>query len=235
MKTHATKQKWTAPAMSRSHHCVHHAIGPVQQAQQAAMRKILWPEEVQAKTDIDDHDINYVQDAELGVANHPAATISSILPEHSGDALPAKKSETKTEPQRVPGGEEEEPMLEEEEEAIQTQLIQRQSTSEEEDEKPEEALQRQPEEEEEEPVQAKLIQRQAENEEDEEPVQTKVMQQKMTDMGETQTSRFGFVGQEVKSQRANIRAILRSSGVQAKLTIGQPNDKYEQEADRVAD
>ena len=37
------------------------------------------------------------------------------------------------------------------------------------------------------------------------------------------------------AQRAEIRRILRSTGAQAKLTIGQPNDKYEQEADRVAD
>ena len=36
-------------------------------------------------------------------------------------------------------------------------------------------------------------------------------------------------------QQAEIRAILKSTGAQAKLAIGQPNDKYEQEADRVAD
>ena len=36
-------------------------------------------------------------------------------------------------------------------------------------------------------------------------------------------------------QRAQIRQVLRSPQVQAKLTIGQPNDKYEQEADYVAD
>lgn len=36
-------------------------------------------------------------------------------------------------------------------------------------------------------------------------------------------------------QRNSIQNILRSTGAQAKLTIGQPNDKYEQEADRVAD
>jgi len=36
-------------------------------------------------------------------------------------------------------------------------------------------------------------------------------------------------------QRAQIRQVLRSPQVQAKLAIGQPNDKYEQEADRVAD
>ncbi|MFC1747793.1 DUF4157 domain-containing protein [Pseudomonadota bacterium] len=37
------------------------------------------------------------------------------------------------------------------------------------------------------------------------------------------------------SQQAAVRNIIRSSGAQAKLTIGQPNDKYEREADRVAD
>jgi len=36
-------------------------------------------------------------------------------------------------------------------------------------------------------------------------------------------------------QRAQIRHVLRSPQVQAKLTIGQPNDKYEQEADILAD
>lgn len=36
-------------------------------------------------------------------------------------------------------------------------------------------------------------------------------------------------------QRAQIRQVLRAPQVQAKLTIGQPKDKYEQEADRVAD
>ena len=36
-------------------------------------------------------------------------------------------------------------------------------------------------------------------------------------------------------QRQRIGQILRNNKIQAKLTIGQPNDKYEQEADRVAD
>ena len=36
-------------------------------------------------------------------------------------------------------------------------------------------------------------------------------------------------------QQAKVRHILRSPTLQAKLTIGQPNDKYEQEADRMAD
>lgn len=43
------------------------------------------------------------------------------------------------------------------------------------------------------------------------------------------------MGPVQRMQRAEIRRILRATGAQAKLTIGQPNDKYEQEADRVAD
>ena len=37
------------------------------------------------------------------------------------------------------------------------------------------------------------------------------------------------------AQQAEVSHILRSTGAQARLTIGQPDDKYEQEADRVAD
>ena len=36
-------------------------------------------------------------------------------------------------------------------------------------------------------------------------------------------------------QHPQVRQILRRPSVQPKLTIGAPNDKYEQEADRVAD
>jgi len=43
------------------------------------------------------------------------------------------------------------------------------------------------------------------------------------------------MGPVLQAHQAEIRHILRSTGVQAKLTIGKPNDKYEQEADRVAD
>ena len=104
-----------------------------------------------------------------------------------------------------------------------------------ENEKPEEELQRQSEEEEEEPMQAKLLQRQSDDEEEEEPVQAKRIQRKMADMHRPQPSRFGNIGPEAKAQQAEIHRILRSTDAQAKLTIGQPNDKYEQEADRVAD
>ena len=43
------------------------------------------------------------------------------------------------------------------------------------------------------------------------------------------------MGPVQRMQRAEIGRILRATGTQAKLTIGQPNDKYEREADRVAD
>ena len=43
------------------------------------------------------------------------------------------------------------------------------------------------------------------------------------------------VGNIKHGKQPNIRHILRSPAVQPKLTIGAPNDKYEQEADRVAD
>jgi len=43
------------------------------------------------------------------------------------------------------------------------------------------------------------------------------------------------IGPVQHAQRTEIHNILRSTGAQAKLTIGQPNDKYEQEADRVSD
>ena len=36
-----------------------------------------------------------------------------------------------------------------------------------------------------------------------------------------------------QAQQAEVRRILHSTGAQAKLAIGQPNDKYEQEADHV--
>ena len=43
------------------------------------------------------------------------------------------------------------------------------------------------------------------------------------------------MGGTSRSQHPQIRHILRRPSVQTKLTIGMPNDKYEQEADRVAD
>ena len=43
------------------------------------------------------------------------------------------------------------------------------------------------------------------------------------------------MGPVQQTQQAKIHRILRSAGAQAKLTVGQPNDNYEQEADRVAE
>jgi len=95
-----------------------------------------------------------------------------------------------------------------------------------ENEESEEELQRPPEEEEEEPIQAKLIQRPSDNVEEEEPVQAMQIQRQTADMREIRSSRFGYVMPEVKTQQAEIRRIRRSTGAHAKLTIGQPNDKY---------
>ena len=64
MKTFAVKEQRRAPAARKSHHYVHHPMGPAQQAQQAAMRKILRTDEVQAKTDIGEPDSKYEQEAD---------------------------------------------------------------------------------------------------------------------------------------------------------------------------
>lgn len=48
-------------------------------------------------------------------------------------------------------------------------------------------------------------------------------------------SRFSYRGPDVVDQQTKIHSILHSTGAQAKLNIGQPNDKYEREADRVSD
>ena len=52
-------------------------------------------------------------------------------------------------------------------------------------------------------------------------------------------SRHGLPGiarsQAMHVQRKRIGQILRNNTIQAKISIGQPNDKYEQEADRVAE
>jgi len=108
---------------------------------------------------------------------------------------------------------------EQEEEPVQAKLIQRQAENEEEEE----------------PAQTKLIQRQKENKEEEEPAQAKRVQRQFTGFGATGTSRFGYFGPKQKAQQTEVRSILRTYNSQAKLTLDQPNDKYEQEADRVAD
>ncbi|MBN4077016.1 DUF4157 domain-containing protein [Mariprofundus ferrooxydans] len=49
------------------------------------------------------------------------------------------------------------------------------------------------------------------------------------------TPRLATQAPSNRNQQSQIYNILHATGAQAKLTIGQPNDKYEQEADRVAD
>ena len=213
MKTLAKKIK---PSPSNTHSAssyVHHPVNSEQKAQQNIMRQILHPELVQTKLD--------------------------------------SKQEEEEEPaqakliQRQPDNEEEEPVQakliqrqpdnKEEEEPVQAKLIQRQSDNEKEEPVQARLIQRQPDnKEEEEPVQAKLIQRQPDNEE-EEPVQARLIQRQFTSLGAKRISRFGYVGAKQKQQQTEVQSILRTSSSQAKLTLGQPNDKYEQEADRVAD
>ena len=48
-------------------------------------------------------------------------------------------------------------------------------------------------------------------------------------------SRFSYRGSDVMDQQTKIHSILHSTGAQAKLNIGQSNDKYEREADHVSD
>jgi len=42
-------------------------------------------------------------------------------------------------------------------------------------------------------------------------------------------------GRPYEGQHVNVQSILHANKIQPKLSVGQPNDKYEQEADRVAD
>lgn len=44
-----------------------------------------------------------------------------------------------------------------------------------------------------------------------------------------------FTGIASRIQRANIQIIHSRNTIQSKLSIGQPNDQYEQETDRVSD
>ena len=129
MKTFASKEKRQTPAVSRSHHYVHHPMGPVQQAQQAAMRKILRPAEVQTKPDFGEYDGKYEQETDHAVAGLPVPAISGLPPGGPGGAAPIQRlenEEPEEELQRQPEEEEEEP--------IQAMLIQREPDNEEEEE-----------------------------------------------------------------------------------------------------
>ncbi|MDJ0884070.1 MAG: DUF4157 domain-containing protein [Desulfobacterales bacterium] len=102
-------------------------------------------------------------------------------------------------------------------------------------EAPEEEVQRQPEEEEDHKVQTQRIQRQPTGEEDEESLQTMRLQRKSVGQRAVRQSGFGYLGTGAIARQADIRRILRSAGVQAKLAVGPPDDKYEAESDRIAD
>ena len=78
MKTFATKEKRSAPAVSTSHHYVHHPMGAAQKVQQVNMRKILRPDEVQAKPDIGEADSKYEQETDHAVADLHVPAISGI-------------------------------------------------------------------------------------------------------------------------------------------------------------
>ena len=61
------------------------------------------------------------------------------------------------------------------------------------------------------------------------PIQTKALESQDLNIQRQQTSSYG------ESQAAHLDAgLMQNLGIQPKLTIGQPNDKYEQEADSVA-
>lgn len=170
-------------------------MGPVQHAQQLAMRKILRPDRAQAKPGVSEPDRSYEHEADHATA--PATvtvsepSFSGVAPGALGGAPPiqrAENEESEEELQRQPDEEEEEP--------IQAKLIQRQSGDEEE-----------------EPVQAKLtigqpndkyeqeadhvadqvmampaasLQRQPENEEENETVQAKPLADQITPLVQRQ-------------------------------------------------
>ncbi len=136
MKTFAANEKRSAPSVSRSHLYVHHPMGPVQQGQQAAMRKILQPDEVQAKPDFGENDGKYQQEADHVVEDLLVPAISGMPPGVPGGA-PIQRSENE-EPERELQRQSED----EEEEELQAKFV-------------DEHIQRQPIEEEEEELQAK--------------------------------------------------------------------------------
>ena len=58
--------------------------------------------------------------------------------------------------------------------------------------------------------------------------------------GRTMTAKFAQRGADGIKKKPNrdtlhLNRLIRETGLQPKLKIGQPNDRYEQEADRVAD
>ena len=138
MKTFETNKKRSAPAARKARPYVHHPMGPVQQAQQAEIRRILRSTGTQAKLTIGQPNDKYEQEADR------VADRVMTMPDSGLQRQPEKG---------------------EEEETIQTKPLAEQIS-------PLVQRQEEPPEEEEEPVQAKLLQRQAENEEEEEEEET---------------------------------------------------------------
>ena len=238
--------------------------GPEQLQEQATIRRILQSEDDQKETNgvnLDSSNFSNSKNEDESIGNTGGVEAVQRItsneqeePDEDKQTQSEKEEEVELQPksiQRQTGddGEDEE---KKEDDAIQTKLIQRQSP----DQESEEADEK---EEEEEPVQAKMIQRQSdENEEEEEelqtkaiqretkddeteeePVQTKRVQRRPSEASGKQPSMFSNAESASKTQSKNqqneIHNILHNSGAQAKLTVGKPDDKYEQEADRVAD
>lgn len=231
MKTFAVNGKLSAPRARKARPYIHYPVGLTQLAQHAAMRKILRPNETRLEQDNSEN--KNERQCGPAVAGFPVTDSADIPSGGAGLKTSIQRSENEA------AEEELQRQSEEEEEPAQAKLIQRQAENEEEEEQAQaqaKLVQRQADnEEEEESVQAKRIQRQAEHEEDEEPVRAKLIQLHITGNSSTALSKIGYISPKQKAQQAEVRNILRTSDSQAKLTLGQPNDKYEQEADRIAD
>jgi len=213
MKTFAQKKKPSTPGLNKAPTKRRQAVEPFGYAQRAALRNILRPIQGPALLDMGEpvgtHENASHQGAETRFS--PITNTNSGSPGGSASLQRAVNDEPEEALQRQSDQEEEEP--------IQADRIQRQQANEEEEE----------------PVQAKRIQRQQGDPEEEEPVQSKRIQRQITDGHGIRASRFGFVGADTQAQQAKIRRILRATGAQAKLTVGQPDDAYEKEADHVAE
>ncbi len=183
MKTFAANEKQSTSNGHKSHHSLYRSMDP---AQQIAMRKILRPDEVQAKSVTDENDGNYVIEA------------NRVMEGLSGGAALLQKSESEEpdeELQRQPEDEEDEPVqtkltigkpndkYEKEADSIADQVMTM----------PDLKLQRQPEyEDEEEKLQAEplvdqitpLVQRQEDHPEEEETIQCEFIQHQAEDEDE---------------------------------------------------
>jgi len=135
MKTFASKEKRSAPAVRKTRPYVHHPMGPVQQAQRAEIHRILHSTGAQAKLTIGPSNDRYEQEADR-VADRVLAMPDPKLQrqpevEEEEEVIRTKSLADQISPlvQR-----QEEPPEEEEEEPIQAKLIQRQPENEKEEE-----------------------------------------------------------------------------------------------------